>query len=145
MTLDCSHYRRPPPLPLGRGKVSRHSFRSRNGMDNRSKRPFLLRTYPRAPRSSRAHYRRLLKSRSLKRLSSPKKPKPFGDNRVQIDQDRMCFLFTMLDNPPKLPERSSQRNFISFKDDWAWRSNHLVEPDGIEPTTSCLQSMRSPK
>ena len=24
------------------------------------------------------------------------------------------------------------------------RSNHLVEPDGIEPTTSCLQSTRSP-
>jgi len=22
--------------------------------------------------------------------------------------------------------------------------NHLVEPDGIEPTTSCLQSTRSP-
>ena len=24
------------------------------------------------------------------------------------------------------------------------QSNHLVEPDGIEPTTSCLQSTRSP-
>jgi hypothetical protein len=29
MTLDCSHYRRPPHLPLGRGRVSRPSFERR--------------------------------------------------------------------------------------------------------------------
>ena len=32
-------------------------------------------------------------------------------------------------------------------DDWrraAGQTKHLVEPDGIEPTTSCLQSTRSP-
>ncbi len=72
MTLDCSHYRRPPLLPLGRGRTSRHSLRFQNGMDNRSKRPFLLRTHPRAPRSSRAHYRRLLKMRPKNAHSHPR-------------------------------------------------------------------------
>ena len=27
-----------------------------------------------------------------------------GDRRVRIDQDRIRFLFTMLDNPPGLPD-----------------------------------------
>ena len=33
------------------------------------------------------------------------------------DQDRMCFLFTMLDNPPDLLERRSQRNSLFFFED----------------------------
>jgi len=82
-------------------------------------------------------------TRPLKRLSSSKKPKPFGDKRVQIDQDRMCFLFTMFNNPPKLPEKLTAKLYF-LQGRSTWRSNRLVEPDGIEPTTSCLQSTRSP-
>ena len=42
MTLDCSHYRRPPFLsPLGRGEMS-----CRCRLDNRSKRPFLASNAP---------------------------------------------------------------------------------------------------
>ena|SRR5208337_1687826 len=100
MTLDCSHYRRPPLFPLGRGKLSRHSLRFQNDMDNRLKRPFLLRTHPRAPRSSRAHYRRLLKMRPKNAHSHRKSLSSLATRRFQIGQDRMCFLFTMLDNPP---------------------------------------------
>ena len=65
--------------------------------------------------------------------------------------NRMYFLFTMFDNPlfcalrikAKLgfgrciPE--ANRRSVSYDD-----TNSLVEPDGIEPTTSCLQSTRSP-
>ena len=57
----------------------------------------------------------------------------------------MCFLFTMLDNPPDLlREKIAAKLVLSFEDDIGPAINHLVEPDGIEPTTSCLQSTRSP-
>ena len=33
------------------------------------------------------------------------------------DQDRMCFLFTMLDNPPDLLKEKISAKLVSFKDD----------------------------
>ena len=62
---------------------------------------------------------------------------------LQIGQDRMRFLFTMLDNPQGFFEKKSSAKLSYLKDDKAGISR-LVEPDGIEPTTSCLQSTRSP-
>ena len=42
--------------------------------------------------------------------------------------------------------RRYQRNFVSFRciRSTSSTARELVEPDGIEPTTSCLQSTRSP-
>ncbi len=74
---------------------------------------------------------------------------------------RIDLLFTMSDNTrtkarplgamPKARESGSHEraNFCWRRNLWRLRrSRHdakrLVEPDGIEPTTSCLQSRRSP-
>ncbi len=65
----------------------------------------------------------------------------------------MYFLFTMAENPlsaqcaRKGP--CTQESETLFWDDAkdcqeSRLGRRLVEPDGIEPTTSCLQSMRSP-
>jgi hypothetical protein len=48
-------------------------------------------------------------------------------------------LFTM-SNSPDLRLKTGE-NFIL--DRFIYRSREMVEPDGIEPTTSCLQSTRS--
>jgi hypothetical protein len=73
--------------------------------------------------------------------------------------NRMYFLFTMSDNPlaARRPVRStnawrSETLVWTMANPAAHRSSRghklgrrpLVEPDGIEPTTSCLQSTRSP-
>ena len=74
--------------------------------------------------------------------------------RNERRSNRMYFLFTMAENP---------RSVLNRKDPCARKQNlvlgryhgtakgckrlggrRLVEPDGIEPTTSCLQSTRSP-
>ena len=52
---------------------------------------------------------------------------------------RVDLLFTMSDN--------SARAACAERADWFFTDelkSRLVEPDGIEPTTSCLQSRRSP-
>ena len=59
-------------------------------------------------------------------------------------RDRICFLFTMTDNTHRRMKRLTRN---SSKDDERPKPpapRRLVEPDGIEPTTSCLQSTRSP-
>jgi len=53
LTLDCSHYRR-PPFQAPRQRLNGLLPVSRQRDDDR-KDHFLLRTHPRAPRSSRAH------------------------------------------------------------------------------------------
>ena len=75
------------------------------GTDDVSKRPFLASNTS----ESAAVKRRSLLEIADDRSSSPVMPKSWpkslaasGDRRVPIDQDRMRFLFTMLDNPPKL-------------------------------------------
>lgn len=50
-------------------------------------------------------------------------------------------LFTMSKDPAAEPTGSRLPNLLS---DYATSRGELVEPDGIEPTTSCLQSRRSP-
>jgi hypothetical protein len=55
---------------------------------------------------------------------------PVKDNACEVMfRGRFCFGY-----------RSADRALLML----SWRSDHLVEPDGIEPTTSCLQSTRSP-
>jgi hypothetical protein len=66
---------------------------------------------------------------------------------VQGDVDWMHFLFTM----SKITTQTDASAEIALDDNQASPAgsrpniaSRLVEPDGIEPTTSCLQSMRSP-
>jgi hypothetical protein len=68
-------------------------------------------------------------------------------------QTRINLLFTMSEIPHAFPtgndmrsdvSRTTLTNQASFQRQDIRQSNPLVEPDGIEPTTSCLQSTRSP-
>ena len=70
-------------------------------------------------------------------------------------QTRIDLLFTMSENPQafmrmKASEYIMRANSVELSDDSVEAQArvtmiiHLVEPDGIEPTTSCLQSTRSP-
>lgn len=68
-------------------------------------------------------------------------PEPELD--VRPENDRMHFLFTMTDNTQSIcTDRGTWFRTRSPRD--ASMIDRLVEPDGIEPTTSCLQSTRSP-
>jgi hypothetical protein len=76
--------------------------------------------------------------------------------------DRMRFLFTMSEIEGRKERRRTEILFAgrsafvtpsasalnetdkSHRKDWEVAVQTLVEPDGIEPTTSCLQSTRSP-
>jgi hypothetical protein len=53
---------------------------------------------------------------------------------------RSDLLFTMSDNLRSLVPIGARQMRIVVLDE----PSRLVEPDGIEPTTSCLQSRRSP-
>ena len=73
--------------------------------------------------------------------------------RNERRSNRMYFLFTMAENPRSvLKERPmrGKRNLVLGRDHGTTKGckrlggHRLVEPDGIEPTTSCLQSTRSP-
>ncbi len=73
-------------------------------------------------------------------VASLRSPGTISSSRCQITRNRLleeqdgcetCF-FT---------DELSVHRSKTFK---VWRSSRLVEPDGIEPTTSCLQSRRSP-
>ena len=67
--------------------------------------------------------------------------------------DRICFLFTMTDSTHQPLRRKCEFGFSKDASSPKaapaaqkprQQSANLVEPDGIEPTTSCLQSTRSP-
>jgi hypothetical protein len=67
---------------------------------------------------------------------------------LRRSQTRINLLFTMSEIPHVRPVKDnacevmfSRTMFLSHFVDLQF---HLVEPDGIEPTTSCLQSTRSP-
>ncbi len=67
---------------------------------------------------------------------------------LRRSQTRINLLFTMSEIPHARPVKDnacevmfSRTIFLSHFVDLQF---HLVEPDGIEPTTSCLQSTRSP-
>jgi hypothetical protein len=75
--------------------------------------------------------------------------------RKERRSNRMYFLFTMADNPfpcSKDDPCARKRNLVLGRCHGTAKAckkpklggRRLVEPDGIEPTTSCLQSMRSP-
>src|SRR5689334_13694128 len=55
-------------------------------------------------------------------------------------QLRVDLLFTMSDNLHRVIEDRRDTNSSSWTDVRSRRQPRLVEPDGIEPTTSCLQS-----
>ena len=62
-------------------------------------------------------------------------------------QTRVDLLYTMSDIPHARPVGHDMRSDVSRtmnERQCAELRDHLVEPDGIEPTTSCLQSTRSP-
>ena len=62
-------------------------------------------------------------------------------------QTRINLLFTMSEITHALHPDSDMRSDVSRTIDsrhFVDLQFHLVEPDGIEPTTSCLQSTRSP-
>ena len=67
---------------------------------------------------------------------------------LRRSQTRINLLFTMSEIPQARPVKDdacevmfSRTMFLNHFVDLQY---HLVEPDGIEPTTSCLQSTRSP-
>src|SRR5579864_9109500 len=57
---------------------------------------------------------------------------------------RIDLLFTMSDNPCAPPRGERTRMSCADEQHCTQDQSRLVEPDGIEPTTSCLQSRRSP-
>ena len=72
---------------------------------------------------------------------------------LRRSQTRINLLFTMSEIPHAHPVGCDMRSDVSrtmFERQALLNSKsvdlqfHLVEPDGIEPTTSCLQSTRSP-
>ena len=67
---------------------------------------------------------------------------------LRRSQTRINLLFTMSEIPHAHPVGRNVRSDVFaddvFKGQFADLQFHLVEPDGIEPTTSCLQSTRSP-
>ena len=79
----------------------------------------------------------------------PATPRPKG--RRITARNRMNVLFTMSNNPqarpgqatPK-PDPEARKTSHQTAPAGHARQTRMVEPDGIEPTTSCLQSTRSP-
>jgi hypothetical protein len=67
---------------------------------------------------------------------------------LRRSQTRIDLLFTMSEIPHARPVGRDVRSDVFadgvFKGQFVDLQFHLVEPDGIEPTTSCLQSTRSP-
>src|SRR5271166_3527141 len=97
MTLDCSHYRRPPHFPSAEENlvvVANWTIDRKDHFCFEHTRERRGQAAPTTGDCSRCDPKTPLSTRQ------PKLP---GDRRFQIGQDRMCFLFTMLDNPPKFP------------------------------------------
>jgi hypothetical protein len=66
---------------------------------------------------------------------------------IQLPLDKRSDMFPLHDDRQHRSRRQAHdHEFGSSKEPRAQRrqSDRLVEPDGIEPTTSCLQSTRSP-
>ena len=135
----------------------------------------LLQTYPRAPRSSRAH--KTENADPATRDRHPRRTRKLDANvtsRVSRRENRICSLFTMsIDPAHRRTIRRRNREAVAPTRDVSpgkplsgrpparqapaiphhpnpkvappkVAHHAMVEPDGIEPTTSCLQSTRSP-
>jgi hypothetical protein len=140
--LDRSHYQRPPSCAypeicgLGRG----HTACAICGRDRKT----ICFEHIREHRGQAdAHNWQLVVSNACE-VRSPrtnaKKP------NLRSINDRICFLFTMTDSTRSAhaPAYSVDPRTVMSRNARRRQSDRLVEPDGIEPTTSCLQSTRSP-
>src|SRR6476661_8720231 len=130
---------------------SRHLGRGESGCpvpcgaepDTTFKDQLLLRTYPGTERSSLP----TAGVHDLRPGLSDQSPKALI---IRPGIIRICFLFTMSWNPQERACRllagitHSSETCLDVAAASAIDRNSLVEPDGIEPTTSCLQSTRSP-
>jgi hypothetical protein len=67
---------------------------------------------------------------------------------LRRSQTRINLLFTMSEIPQARPVKDNACEVMFrgrfIRGHFVNLQFHLVEPDGIEPTTSCLQSTRSP-
>ena len=130
MTLDCSHYRR-PPITNPSAEAVRLPFH-RNG-----------RTTIEKTISCFEHIREHCGQAVLTVTIAPDSVQPVLTDtpyiRIGCVSSSQCLITRQIDI-----KCQSQRNCHDIKDERASGSHDLVEPDGIEPTTSCLQSTRSP-
>jgi hypothetical protein len=130
-TLDRSHHQcSPPAAPQRKPPVDRTTDKT-----------ILLRIHP-------------MPARCTPRDPAPSPPRRDGRNPAH---NRMNVLFTMSNNPQPEHDRATpaprhrRRTQIGQTTPRRTqpanpngRQTRMVEPDGIEPTTSCLQSTRSP-
>ncbi len=119
------------------------------------KKTSLLQTHPRTLRSCKRPLTETLgapgvraRFRCLARPDPPTKPMACAigcvpSSRCRIPRDPACAGPRNLCSRRCLEPMSHEQPGPS-KRARSWRSRRLVEPDGIEPTTSCLQSTRSP-
>jgi hypothetical protein len=124
-TLDRSHHQCSPPAAPQEQPV-----------DHTTDKTILLRIHP-------------MPARCTPRDPAPSPPRRDGRNPAH---NRMNVLFTMSNNPQAGHDGATpsprHRRGTSKSDRRRPPTTHgrtrMVEPDGIEPTTSCLQSTRSP-
>ena len=95
MTLDCSHYRRPPPLPLGRGKSQSPFLEISERHGQSIEKTIFASNVSESAAVKPRPLQEIAQEPTQKRLLEPGKPKLPGDRRFQTGQDRIRFLFTM--------------------------------------------------
>ena len=132
--------------PLGSG--SGRAFDERFDRPALNRKTSLLRIVPTA--CGQAADIALATRSHARRFSSPCDATTFNARRLRIDRDlrrgrlsERSYLFTMSDitHPHEaLAAENGCKTIFSANEP----RPQLVEPDGIEPTTSCLQSRRSP-
>jgi hypothetical protein len=124
-TLDRSHHPCSPAAPPRRTFVPRS-----RPVDHTTDKTILLHIQPDSTRCP---------SRS-----PTTRPRPTAGRRAARACCRLNVLFTMSNNKPgsRPPQGAATRQNLS--PDAPPPAHKMVEPDGIEPTTSCLQSTRSP-
>ena len=168
-TLDRFHYRCPIPLGRRASHPAAHAARQPDLGIDPFKDHFASKHTRRKPAVSRPSWAPLPRRRpdpkilAAARQNAPVHPcrtalAPIGHQtatnqteRFRSLQDRMHSLFTMSNNPPasldRMVDARCERNSFSWT---RTATRHpkatqaVVELDGIEPTTSCLQSRRSP-
>jgi hypothetical protein len=129
--LDRSHYQRPP---LGRG----HMICIMCGRDRKT-------ICFKHIREHRGQAMLTTGSSSSRASMKSEHPHECRSPNFRSINDRICFLFTMTDSTAEGARRATANSvYPRILRAQRRQSDRLVEPDGIEPTTSCLQSTRSP-
>jgi hypothetical protein len=143
--LDRSHYQCPPVpgVPMEEKSSWRRSQREERTASRRI-----------AEQTIRPDPSRLSLRRNGSRKTSVTRELPVGGAvrhrqlSLVLHQDvRTTLLFTMSANRRHSPSGERRKPYVrqaAAALGRAIRSQSMVEPDGIEPTTSCLQSRRSP-